>query len=111
MAWKIWLMALFFQVSARIKEREEKILCLAEMGSLDLASWMEAVYIDVHYFSSLSTWFGGLPCLYRTRCQLEPPLAMIYVYKAYCLLVLQQCKWPEALDKFPSSGALRVCFF
>lgn len=35
MAWKIWLMALFFQVSARIKEREEKILCLAEMGSLD----------------------------------------------------------------------------
>ena len=55
MAWNIWLMTLSFQVSARIKEREEKILCLAEMGNLDLVSWMEAVYIDVHYFSSLST--------------------------------------------------------
>ena len=51
MAWKIWLMLLSFQVNARVKKRKGKVLCLAEMGSLDLACWVRAVYIDVHYFS------------------------------------------------------------
>lgn len=43
-----------FQANARVKEREEEsILCLVKLRSVYLVSWMEAVYIDVNYFSLL----------------------------------------------------------
>lgn len=41
MAQKLWLMELSFQVNARIKEREGKVLSSAEMGSLALSGILD----------------------------------------------------------------------
>lgn len=55
MAKEIQMMVLFFQANARVRERkEESVLRLVKLGSIDLVSWVEAVYIDVSYFSSSS---------------------------------------------------------
>ena len=53
-------------------KKEERVSCSFKVQSLNLASWAEAAYIDVRYFSSSSVWFRGLQCLYRTRCQVKP---------------------------------------
>lgn len=41
MAQKLWLMELSFQVNARIKEREGKVLSSAEMGSRALSGILD----------------------------------------------------------------------
>lgn len=45
------VMALSFQVNARVKERKKigKVFCLVEVESLDLVFWGGAIYISVRY--------------------------------------------------------------
>ena len=51
MAWEIQTNVLSLQANARIKkeEKEESVLCIAEDGSLNLVSGVEAVYTHVRY--------------------------------------------------------------
>lgn len=51
MAWEIQTNVLSLQAKARIKkeEKEERVLCLVEVGSLNLVSAVEAVYTHVRY--------------------------------------------------------------
>ena len=73
-AWEIWMMALSFQASTRVKERKRgrNGFMFSKVWSLYPADWMEVVYLDVGNFSNWSVWFVDLQCLYRTWCQVEP---------------------------------------
>lgn len=61
--------ALSFQDNAKIRKIgvEERALCLVKVYSLDLMSWVEAVYFNVRYFSSSSIRLGGLQPQHRAR--------------------------------------------
>lgn len=69
-----------YQSKGKKEKKKWRVSSLAKIGSLDLASWVEAVYLDVSYFSSLSIW--GLQRLYRTRCQVDSSLDVRCVPKA-----------------------------
>ena len=78
----IWKRVFSFQANSRVEERKgrKKIPCSVRVWGLDPVSWVEAVCLGVSYFFSSSVWFGGLQCLYRTKFQVEPPLAMKYAW-------------------------------
>ena len=63
------------QCQSKGKENKENDFRFKVLG-LDLSSWVEAVHLNVNYISSLSIGFGGLQNLYRTRCHIEPSLAV-----------------------------------
>lgn len=86
------------------KERKKSFLVQFRYVVL-IQTGVEAAYPGVNYLSSSSVWFRGLPCMYRTRCQVEPSLAVRCVPKPQCLLVLQLCRWSGALGKVLSNGA------
>ena len=82
-------------------KRENRVSCLTGGGSLGLASWVEAISLDISCFSSLLIWCGGLQGFYRTRWQVEFSLAVVYIYisEPQYLLVLHQWQWSGWLSR------------
>lgn len=118
MPWEIQMMALSFQVSARIKERRtRKGFVFSEsmkiwpriLGRINLP-WCQLLLF-------LIIWFGGLQSLYR--CQVKPSLAVRCVHKASSFTAVSVVmttsftavsgSWP--LGKVPSTGALGLPWF
>lgn len=72
----MWVIELSFKAIARVKERKRKEVFSIKVRSIDLASLVEAVYLNVSYSSSSSVWFRGCQPLHGPICQVEPALAV-----------------------------------
>lgn len=74
------------------KEEEERVWRLVQGWSIDLASWEEAVYLDVHCFSSSRIWLE-VSRVSRTWWEAQPSSAVTRVSKVQ----VRELQWGAGL--------------